>query len=407
MDSGSLTETPDDDSHAPFSQTPICLFIRGLSLALIAVGVVAGLHYYVGLRLISDPGVPPLAAGFGWALLTLLFLSIPAGFASSRIGPRSVAVPVQWISHLWIGAFGLLLTSVAASDLVVFIVKLVQRPEASSGALWGTVQAAAVLALVIPALAVGFVTARGKAKVERVRIGIKNLGAGFEGLRVVQISDIHIGQTLDGRFLRRVVEQVNALDADIVAITGDLIDGQVRQLRPEVAALKELKAKRGVFFVTGNHEYYYGGQAWEAEVRRHGIDVLHNEHRLLKSGDDQLVLGGVTDYDGAQFGEQNASRPDLAFAGAPAGVPRILLAHQPRSARAASEHQVDLQLSGHTHGGQMFPWMFFVRLQQPVISGLKILHGIQVYTSRGTGYWGPPIRLGPKPEITELTLVRA
>jgi len=142
-------------------------------------------------------------------------------------------------------------------------------------------------------------------------------------------------------------------------------------------------------------------------VARHGVTVLHNEHVVVERGGAKLVVAGVTDFDAGQFGPAHASRPDVALSGAPEGVPRILLAHQPRSARFAANQKVDLMLSGHTHGGQIFPWMFLVRLQQPVISGLRTLFGVRVYTSRGTGYWGPPIRLGPTPEITELTLTTA
>jgi uncharacterized protein len=145
----------------------------------------------------------------------------------------------------------------------------------------------------------------------------------------------------------------------------------------------------------------------ESEVRRLGITVLNNEHRILSSKGDRLVIAGVTDFDAGVFWPEHASRPDRALAGAPQGVPRILLAHQPRSAKSAAGHGVDLQLSGHTHGGQFFPWMLFVRLQQPVLSGLRRIAGVQVYTHRGTGFWGPPVRLCARPEIAELTLRRS
>src|SRR6185436_1013433 len=202
---------------------------------------------------------------------------------------------------------------------------------------------------------------RGPARIEQVTVPIPGLGAGMAGLKVAQIRDLHIGQTLDGRFLERVVEQVNAQDPDVVAITGDLVDGTVARLRDEVAPLSKLRAKLGVFYVNGNHEYFSGPVAWERHV--------------------------------------------ASLAGAPEGVPRILLAHQPRSAAGAAPFGYALQLSGHTHGGQIFPFMFFVRLQQPVVSGLHKLAGMWVYTNRGTGYWGPQLRIGPKPEITALTLV--
>ena len=399
-----MTAPAADEGEAPASlaKTPMLLFIRGFGLALVAVGLVLSLHYYLGARLIRDAGIRGGAAATMWFVLGLLFLSIPVGFAAGRIAPRPVALALHWVAHLWLGAFGLLLTTVALADGVTFVLA-----RLFPGTAWGEREALAVVALVAPMLCLGFLTARGKARIERIRVPIQGLGPAFEGLKIAQISDVHIGETLGRRFLERVVAQVNALDADLIAITGDLIDGSVAQLRDEVASLADLKAKRGVFYVTGNHEYYHGGPAWEAELRRLGHTVLHNEHRVLQAGGDSLVVAGITDHDGGHFGPSHESRPDLALKGAPEEVPRVLLAHQPRSARLLQGLRVDLQLSGHTHGGQMFPFMFLVRLQQPVIAGLRTVFGVRVYTSRGTGYWGPPFRLGPRPEITELTLVRA
>ncbi|MFL5348608.1 MAG: metallophosphoesterase [Hyalangium sp.] len=387
----------------PLSQVPIGLIIRGMVAILFAVGLVGGLHGYLGLRLLAEPklGQPWTALGFG--ALALLFFSIPLGFAASRRRPTLLNRALYWTAMLWLGTFGLLLTAVLTADVICAVWGLLgPAPEALALARG---KALGVVAVVVPALAFAFLTARGRARVERLKIPVKQLGPGLHGVRVVQISDIHIGPTLDRHFLRRVVEQVNALEPDIVAVTGDLVDGSVRTLREEVAPLSELRAKLGVYYVTGNHEYYHGGAAWAAEVARLGLTVLHNEHRVVERSEARLVVAGVTDHEGGRMDPAHACRPDLAFAGAPEGVPRLLLAHQPRTAFLAKGLGVDLQLSGHTHGGQLFPFMFFVKLQQPVIRGLANIAGIRVYTSRGTGYWGPPLRLGPAPEITELTLV--
>jgi predicted MPP superfamily phosphohydrolase len=159
-----------------------------------------------------------------------------------------------------------------------------------------------------------------------------------------------------------------------------------------------------VYFVTGNHEYYSGGASWEAEVARRGLTVLHNAHRVVERGGAKLVIAGVTDLEGARFSPAHAPDLDAALRGTPEGAPRILLAHQPRFARHAQGKGIALQLSGHTHGGQIFPFMAFVRLQQPVVAGLKALWGVPTYTNRGTGYWGPPFRVGPSGEVTEVTL---
>ncbi len=229
------------------------------------------------------------------------------------------------------------------------------------------------------------------------------MAPGLDGTRIVQISDVHIGETLGRDFAQQVADTVNSLKPDLVAVTGDMIDGSVARLREDVAPLGTMRARYGVFFVTGNHEYYSGGAAWETEARRLGMTVLHNEHRVIEHQGAQLVVGGVTDLEGARFAESHAPRVDLAFAGAPS-APRILLAHQPRFAKAAAKENVSLMLSGHTHGGQIFPFMFFVKLQQPVIGGFATLSGVPTYTSNGTGYWGPPFRVGPRGEVTEITL---
>lgn len=185
-------------------------------------------------------------------------------------------------------------------------------------------------------------------------------------------------------------------------------------LAVQVAPLAELRSRHGTYFVTGNHEYYSGAQAWIDELRRLGLTVLLNQHVVIHppaaqdrqgQADAPLVLAGVTDYNAGRFDPAHRSDPEAALRGAPPAAVRVLLAHQPRSAAAAAQAGFDLQLSGHTHGGQFFPWNLFVRFQQPYTAGLHKLQNLWVYTSRGTGYWGPPKRFGAPSEITQLRLV--
>ncbi len=214
--------------------------------------------------------------------------------------------------------------------------------------------------------------------------------------------------TWDRPYLDGIVDAVNRLQADLVAITGDLVDGSVAELGAHVAPLSRLSSRYGSFFVTGNHEYYSGAASWTAELVRLGVRVLHNEHVVIERGGALLVLAGVPDFSAHHYGAAHASDPAAALHGAPAAAAvRVLLAHQPRSAPAARAAGFDVQLSGHTHGGQFLPWNFFVRLQQPFTAGLHQLGGLWVYVSRGTGYWGPPKRLGAPSEITRLRLVPA
>jgi len=267
-------------------------------------------------------------------------------------------------------------------------------------------------ALAVPAAALlmtlwGLINARRTARVIAVDVPIKDLPVSLHGFTIAQISDIHVGPTIKGDYLQSIVGAVNRLDADMVAVTGDLVDGSVAQLRSHVAPLAGLTSRHGTYFVTGNHEYYSGVTAWVAELRRLGVNVLLNEHVVLRHNDGALVIAGVTDHSGHHFDESHRSDPAASIASAPDHVVRILLAHQPRSAAAALQAGFHLQLSGHTHGGQFWPWNFFVRLQQPFTAGLHRLQTLWVYTSRGTGYWGPPKRFGAPSEITHLRLVAA
>ena len=267
-------------------------------------------------------------------------------------------------------------------------------------------------ALAVPVAAtlmtvLGLINARRTAQVVAVDVPIADLPAALHGFTIAQISDIHVGSTIKGDYLQSIVGAVNRLQADMVAVTGDLVDGSVAQLHAHVAPLGGLTSRHGTYFVTGNHEYYSGVDAWVAELRRLGVKVLLNEHVVLRHDDAALVIAGVTDHGGHHFDESHRSDPAAAIATAPDHLVRILLAHQPRTAAAALQAGFQLQLSGHTHGGQFWPWNLFVRFQQPFTAGLHRLQSLWVYTSRGTGYWGPPKRFGAPSEITHLRLVPA
>jgi uncharacterized protein len=254
----------------------------------------------------------------------------------------------------------------------------------------------------------GFANARRRARVVTVPIPLAGLPPALDGFTIVQISDLHVGPTIREPYVERIVEAVNHLKPDLVAITGDLVDGGVPELGPQVAPLRRLKSRHGSYFVTGNHEYYSGVHPWLNELPRLGIRVLLNEHVVIEQAGAQLVLAGVADYSAGHFDAAHRSDPMAALAGAPPDpAVKVLLAHQPRSAAAAALAGFDVQLSGHTHGGQFLPWNFFVRLQQPFTAGLHRVGGLWVYVSRGTGYWGPPKRFGAPSEITRVRLIAA
>jgi predicted MPP superfamily phosphohydrolase len=263
------------------------------------------------------------------------------------------------------------------------------------------------VALTLLATAAGLVIARRPRLVD-VEIPIAQLPAALHGFSIAQITDVHVGPTIKRGFVERIVARVNDLNADLIAVTGDLVDGSVQQLSAHTAPLAKLSARHGTYFVTGNHEYYSGERAWTRELGRLGLIVLKNEHVVLRHDGALLVVAGVNDFGADRFDPAQRSDPAAALRGAPhdAGA-RILLAHQPRSAADASDAGFDLQISGHTHGGQFWPWNFFVRYFQPFTAGLHRLKNLWVYVSRGTGYWGPPNRFGVPSEITRIRLVPA
>ncbi len=381
--------------------------LRGAALTTLVLGLIVGLHAYLATRLVNGLVSEGPVRTAGWVLFALLFAAIPGGFWAGRRAPSPLQKSLLWVAHVWVGLFWIFLCTVALLDLGRAVSSYALTWSARDPLGWTQSWSLAAWLLGLGIAAAAVLIARGRPKVRRVTVPVKGLGEGLRGVRIVQVSDIHIGQTLGRGFLQKMVERVNALEPDVVAVTGDLVDGFVHRIRDQVAPLGGLKGKLGVFYVPGNHEFYYGGAAWMTEVARLGPAVLENTHRVLERGGAKLAVAGVSDHDGGHFGERHACRPDLALEGIPEDVPRVLLAHQPRSALLVKGQRVDLQLSGHTHGGQIFPFNFFVKLQQPAVAGLDLVNGVRVYTHSGTGYWGPPMRLGAPPEIAVLILVPA
>jgi predicted MPP superfamily phosphohydrolase len=370
----------------------------------IVLSLLALLHLYIGLRLLPAMDLNPLGIGIGVLLLVISTLLLPAGLMASRLRRWRGADQLAWIGLLAMGFFSSLLVLTVLRD--AFLLVLSVFGAASPTILRNSAFAVPLLAL--GATLVGFVNARRVARVVYVQVPIAGLPAPLQGYSIVQISDVHVGPTIKRGYLNAIVTKVNALQPDAIAITGDLVDGSVKRLSLHTAPLARLAARDGTFFVTGNHEYYSGAEEWIAELRRLGLTVLLNQHVVCERGGEKLMIAGVTDFSAHQFDEAHRSDPLKAAFGAPGDLrARILLAHQPRSAAAAAAAGFDLQLSGHTHGGQFFPWNLFVPLQQPFTAGLNRLSQLWVYTSRGTGYWGPPKRFGAPSEITCVRLVAA
>lgn len=257
------------------------------------------------------------------------------------------------------------------------------------------------------ALGVGLAAALRGPRVRRVRIPIDGLDPALDGLTMVQISDLHVGPTIGRHYVGRVVERALELAPDLYVLTGDIVDGTVARLARHVAPLGALGATGRAWFVMGNHDYYSGAGPWIARFRELGLRVLLNEHAVLQHGGARFVLGGVLDPAARLFDPGQRPQPELA-AGPPGAMLRVLLAHHPKIAPAAARAGFDLQLSGHTHAGQMFPITLAVRaVHAPHVAGLSREGRMWVYVSAGTGSWGPPVRFGTRTELTHLTLVSA
>jgi predicted MPP superfamily phosphohydrolase len=370
-------------------------------LIITVVSLLGLLHAYIGWRILPALAAPPVLTILGSLLLLLSLALIPAGLLARAVRQQPLSDRLAWVGLTALGMFSSLLLLTLLRDLILLAAWLLNALSPAFIS-WS---AAVVPALGLLITLVGLLNARRVARVVEVDIPVAGLPRALHGFTIAQISDIHMGPTIKRDYLTAIVDAVNRLNADMIAITGDLVDGSVRELAPHTAPLASLSARHGVYFVTGNHEYYSNAHAWIAEIRRLGLTVLLNQHVVLKKGDAMLVLAGVTDYTAHLFDPAHRSSPKAAIAGAPQNAVKLLLAHQPRSAAAAAEAGFDVQLSGHTHGGQFFPWNFFVPMQQPFTAGLQRWGKLWVYTSRGTGYWGPPKRFGAPSEITRVRLV--
>ena len=368
------------------------------------------LHGYLWWRLVrctTRPGRARRLLTLGTVVLALL----PAVTVLLRGRlPMAVATPLDWVGYTWLGlAFYLFLAVLVAEPLRV-AVSLLRRRREDSHDPDRRLFLARGLAVTAGAVAVatagtGVVLANSAPVVRSVPIRIPRLDPALAGLRIVTFSDGHLSATYGRRRFERVVELVNAQQPDVVAIVGDLVDGEVSELRGDVAPLADLVSAQGVFFVTGNHEYFVDTAAWLRHLPTLGVDVLRNERVPIRRGSASFDLAGIDDRTAARSGlPGHGADLDAALDGRDDDVPVVLLAHQPVQVEQARSAGVDLQLSGHTHGGQLWPFDYAVRLDQPVVAGWSMQGSTQLYVTSGSGYWGPPMRVGARPEVTVVEL---
>jgi hypothetical protein len=343
---------------------------------------------------------PSPAVVVGTVVFALAFVSFPVLMAAGHVRGRSdvaaragdTLLGVVWLLFAW--------------SLLGMVARLVLRLAGVPDSTRCRVVALAVLAVVIVLAVAGHRAAMRVPRTKTVDVSIPGLGSDLDGLRVVVLADTHYGPINRTAWSEGVARAVNGLRPDVVCHAGDLADGSVDQRRGQVAPLGTIDATMAKLYITGNHEYFSGAQDWLDHMATLGWEPLHNRHRVLRRGTAEVVFAGIDDPTGTSSG-LTGHGPDLtaALAGTPPETPVVLLAHQPKQVSLAAAAGVSLQISGHTHGGQIWPFHLLVMLDQPSLAGLT-RHGTatQLYTSRGTGFWGPPFRVFAPSEITLLIL---
>lgn len=373
-------------------------------------------HYYVARRFLKPlQWSEDRKRWLRWGLVAGALLGPITMIGSRPFSDAAFFAPVRWAGYTHMGLFFLVFIGVGLRDIAFALGRLPAKLKSSAEP---NLERRAFLTNTTNAGIVGAAAGLGgwgaydalrAPELVEVEIPLPNLPEAFDGFRIAQLSDVHIGPSLKGDFMEHLVDRVDALQPDMVAITGDLVDGHVELLGHHLESLGRLRAPDGVYFCTGNHEYYWDGEAWCDRVAELGVRVLKNEHEIIQRDGARLLVAGVNDYRADRF---NLTSDPQAAKGSTDHDVSLLLAHQPKSAFAAAEAGFDLQISGHTHGGQFFPVSLVVGLVQPFVKGLGHQPRpdggqMAVYVNRGTGFWGPPMRTGLPGEITLITLRRS
>lgn len=377
----------------------------------IILGLLIAFNLYAGARVIARWPLASQHPVISWTVVfVILALQLTAFFGNrlwfQALGQTPVGAAVvvflNWISYIAFGVMTAFVAMVLVADIVTLIWKKVAPPADLAD-----FDRRTLIALVAAALgtsALGIYQARSGPWVKRVEIALRNLPTAFDGFTIAQISDLHVGPTVRKSYTQNVVDIVNGLTPDMVALTGDFTDGSVEDLAEHVAPIGTLRAPHGMYFVTGNHEYFSDPVGWIEEFGRLGARVLNNAHDVITRDGASLVVAGVTDYSTRGMRNGHASDARRAVAGAPEGVPRIILAHQPASYADCHAAGCDLQLSGHTHAGQYFPFTLLIGFFHTFSRGLNRFENMWIYVNQGTGYWGPPLRTAVPSEVTLITL---
>lgn len=348
---------------------------RILPFIAVLTAILGFIHYFVYVVLVRSLTDDDVLKVYIAVLSGLGPILMPSGLLVTMTPWRKPLFPLTMCSYLWMGTFPIVLFF----SVVEFLISLF-HPHPYS--LW-ILPASGVIAIW------SIYGALRPPEIVKHKISAPEF---LNGLKLVQISDLHVGMYfLKEKWLRSVVQQIQELNPDMLAITGDLTDGVYHEVAPMLEPLNDLNPSHGKFYITGNHEYIRAGE-WETRMAELGFEVLHNSNKIVERNGEKLLVAGVPD-------RMVESHPDRALKTSHEPAYRILLAHQPLSVLQIKTESCDLALTGHTHAGQIFPFRIFVRMQQPVVSGFKRLNGVLTFAHQGTGHWGPPMRWFTRAEI--------
>ncbi len=312
-----------------------------------------------------------------------------------------------WISYLSLGIFSILFFIFIAIDIITILTKIAPIKQNFNP------QRKVFLGLSVKTILAGFggifsiygiINGLRIPEIITKKISFKKLPSALKNFKIAHITDLHVGSQIKAEMVQSVVDKINSINPDIVVFTGDAADGSVENYGREMEPLRNIKSKYGNYFVTGNHEYYSDLKGWLDKLSEVGFQILINQSQLLEVGNSSLLVTGIPDRTAKYYVKSHKTDIKKALKGYEDSDFKLLLAHQPKDIEHAIKFGYELQLSGHTHGGQYIPFNFFVSLAHPFLKGLHEKDGTQIYINQGTGFWGPSIRIGTVPEITEIIL---